>query len=298
MDLVLPFTLGGGAFRGRLVRLHAAAHDTIARHRQPEAVGRLMGEALALAAVLGSSLKFEGVITIQTSSDGPVSRLVADMTSGGTVRASVAADTGALADRIGRGEALDFAALAGRGHLALTVDQGENTDRYQGIVAIEGRTLADTAIAYFRQSEQIDTALLLAAQPPEGGFGWRAGGILLQRLPSPNATLAGDEEADAWHTAEILLRSLTDRELLDPTLPATEVLRRLFHQSDLAAFEGSDVRFGCRCSRERLASVLAGLPADDIDHAATDGTIAVTCDFCKTHYVFNVNEIPSRARGE
>lgn len=295
MDLVLPFTLGDGAFRGRLVRLHAAAHDTIGRHHPPEAVGRLMGEALALAAALGSSLKFEGVITLQTSSNGPVSRLVADMTSGGQVRASVAVDAEAVAALEGTP---DFAALAGAGHLALTIDQGENTDRYQGIVAIEGRGLADTAIAYFRQSEQIDTALLLAAQPPGGGFGWRAGAILLQRLPSPNATLAGEEEVDAWRTAEILLRSLTDRELLDPTLPATEVLRRLFHQSGLAAFTPSDVRFGCRCSRERLVSVLAGLPPEDIVHAATDGTIEVTCDFCKSHYVFEINEIPSRSRGD
>lgn len=298
MDLVLPFTLGGGAFRGRLVRLHAAAQDTIGRHRQPEAVGRLMGEALALAAVLGSSLKFDGVITVQTSSDGPVSRLVADMTSAGVVRASVAVDADAFADRIARGGVPDFADLVGAGHLALTVDQGENTDRYQGIVAIEGHTLADTAIAYFRQSEQIDTALLLAAHPPEGGFGWRAGGILLQRLPSADATLAGEAEADAWQTAEILLRSLTDRELLDPTLAAGEVLRRLFHQSGLSVYEPSDVRFGCRCSRARLVSVLAGLPPEDIVHAATDGTIEVTCDFCKTHYVFEINEIPSRPRGE
>lgn len=298
MDLVLPFTLGGGAFRGRLVRLHAAAQETIARHRQPEPIGRLIGEALALSAVLGSSLKFDGVITVQTSSDGPVSRLVADMTSGGVVRASVAVDADRLAARIGAGGEPDFAELVGKGHLALTVDQGENTDRYQGIVTIEGRSLAETAIAYFRQSEQIDTALLLAAAPPEGGFGWRAGGILLQRLPSPAATLAGEEEADAWHTAEILLRSLTDRELLDPTLAAAEVLRRLFHQSGLAVYEPSDVRFGCRCSRERLVSVLAGLPPEDIVHAATDGTIEVTCDFCKTHYVFEINEIPSRSRGE
>ncbi len=298
MDLVLPFTLGGGAFRGRLVRLHDAAADTIARHRQPEAVGRLVGEALALAAVLGSSLKFDGVITVQTSSDGPVSRLVADMTSGGEVRASVAADLDRVADLLGRVTEPTFADLAGAGYLALTVDQGENTERYQGIVKIEGRTLADTAVAYFRQSEQIDTVLMLAAEPPEAGFGWRAGGLLLQRLPRADATLAGAEEADAWETASILLGSLTARELLDPTLPATEVLHRLFHQSGLEVYAGHDVRFGCRCSRERLLAVLAGLPPDDIAHATVDGRIEVTCDFCKTHYVFPVNEIPSRSRGE
>lgn len=293
MDLVLPFTLGGGAFRGRLVRLHQAANDTIVRHRQPEAVGRLIGEALVLAVALGSRLKFEGVVTLQTSSGGPVSRIVADMTSDGAVRASVAADPERLAAMIADGGSLDFAHLAGSGHLAMTVDQGEDTDRYQGIVAIEGRTLADTAIAYFRQSEQIGTALLLAAEGPDGGFGWRAGGILLQRLPLQNATLDEAEEADAWETAKILLQSLTDRELLDPTLAAPELLRRLFHQNDLVVYGAGDVRFECRCSRQRIESVLAGLPPDDLAHAAVNGTIEVTCDFCKTRYIFDVNDIPT-----
>ena len=296
MDLVLPFTLGGGAFRGRLVRLHHAANETIVRHHQPEAVNRLIGEALVLAVAVGSRLKFEGVATLQTSSDGPVPRLVADMTSNGDVRASVATDPERLAAMIAEGGALDFAHLAGKGHLAMTVDQGEDTDRYQGIVAIEGRTLADTAISYFRQSEQIGSALLLAAEGPEGGFGWRAGGILLQRLPTANATLAGPEEADAWDTAKVLLQSLTDRELLDPTLPATELLRRLFHQSGLAVYDPGDVRFACRCSRQRIETVLAGLPPDDLEHAATDGTIEVTCDFCKTRYIFDVDDIPSSSK--
>jgi molecular chaperone Hsp33 len=220
------------------------------------------------------------------------------MTSDGDVRASVAIDPERLASLIAEGGALDFAHLAGKGHLAMTVDQGEDTDRYQGIVAIEGRTLADTAISYFRQSEQIGSALLLAAEGPEGGFGWRAGGLLLQRLPSANAALAGPEEADAWETAKVLLQSLTDRELLDPTLSATELLRRLFHQSGLAVYDPGDVRFACRCSRQRIETVLAGLPPDDLEHAATDGPIEVTCDFCKTRYIFDVGDIPSKPRSE
>lgn len=299
MDLVLPFTLGGGAFRGRLVRLHRAAADTIARHHAAEPVGATIGEAIALAAVLGSSLKFDGVITVQTSSDGPLKRIVADMTSSGSVRASVAVDDERLAALLAADPAPDFADLAGKGYLALTVDQGEKTDRYQGLVSIEGRSLADSAIAYFRQSEQIETALILAAAPPEGGFGWRSGGILLQRLPMPNAAaLSETDEAGAWETATVLLGSLTARELLDPTLAATEVLRRLFHQEDAVVFPPSDVAFGCRCSRERLLAVLASLPDADLEHAAVDGTIEVTCDFCKTRYLFDVNQIPSRKRGD
>ncbi|MGE4528731.1 MAG: Hsp33 family molecular chaperone HslO, partial [Rhodospirillaceae bacterium] len=145
MDLVLPFTVGGGAFRGRLVRLSAAADAAISRHAPHPAVGRLTGEALALAAALGSSLKFDGVITVQTASDGAVSRIVADMTSAGGIRASVAADAARL-DALLRATAEPaFAALTGHGQMAITIDQGEHTDRYQGIVALQGASLAETA---------------------------------------------------------------------------------------------------------------------------------------------------------
>ncbi len=212
MDLVLPFTVGDGGFRGRLVRLSAVANAVIACHRQPDAVGRLIGEAVALAAVLGSSLKFDGVITAQTASDGPVKRIVADMTSGGGLRASVAVDEERLARLLADNPAPAFADLVGSGQLALTVDQGEHTERYQGIVSLSGGSFAAAAIEYFHRSEQIDTALTLAAAPPSGGFGWRAGGILLQRLPVAGGELADRAaEADAWETARILHGSLTAR---------------------------------------------------------------------------------------
>ncbi|WP_337997653.1 Hsp33 family molecular chaperone HslO [Oleispirillum naphthae] len=293
MDLVLPFTVGGGAFRGCLVRLSAAADAAIAGHAPHPAVGRLAGEALALAAALGSSLKFDGVITVQTASDGPVPRIVADMTSAGGIRASLAVDETRLAALLRAAAEPAFAALAGHGRMAITIDQGEHTDRYQGIVALQGASLAETAAAYFRQSEQIDTALTLAAAPPADGFGWRAGGILLQRLPTDGAALSADEEADAWETARILHASLTAHELLDPALPAAEVLRRLFHASGLAVYAGSEVRFSCRCSRGRLAAVLAALPPADLAAAAKDGVIEVTCDFCKTRYTFDPAAIES-----
>ncbi|MGE4527814.1 MAG: Hsp33 family molecular chaperone HslO, partial [Rhodospirillaceae bacterium] len=225
--------------------------------------------------------------------DAPVSRIVADMTSAGGIRASVAAEAARLDALLRAAVEPAFAALTGHGQMAITIDQGEHTDRYQGIVALQGASLAETAIAYFHQSEQIDTALFLAAAPPADGFGWRAGGILLQRLPTDRAALSAEEEADAWETARILHGSLTAHELLDPALPATEVLRRLFHASDLAVYAGSEVRFACRCSRERLAAVLASLPPADLDAAAQDGVIEVTCDFCKTRYTFDPAAVKS-----
>jgi molecular chaperone Hsp33 len=295
MDLVLPFTVGGGAFRGRLVRLAEVADAAIAPHRRPDPVARLIGEAVALAAVLGSSLKFDGVITVQTASDGPVKRIVADMTSGGDLRASIAADDDRLSRLLAEDPAPGFTDLVGAGRLALTVDQGEHTDRYQGIVDLSGGSFAAAASEYFHRSEQIDTALTLAAAPPADGFGWRAGGLLLQRLPVAGGELADRAaEADAWETARILHGSLTARELLDPTLAATEVLRRLFHAEGLSVYSPSEVRFSCRCSRERLAAVLASLPPADLAAATNErGVIEVTCDFCKTRYAFAANDLKS-----
>jgi molecular chaperone Hsp33 len=296
MDLVLPFTLEDGAFRGRLVRMHKAADDTLSRQNLPNLVGELLGEGMALAAVVGSNLKFDGVITVQSASDGPVSRIVADMTSGGVIRANAAYD----AERIDRlvnwpkPLELDLGHLMGCGHMALTVDQGEHTERYQGIVALKGRTLSDVAVAYFQQSEQIDTVMMLAATPPSDGFGWRASGIMLQRLPNDEAHLSAEEEADKWETVKVLLGSLTKQELLDPTLSAEALLLRLFHANTCRVYDGSDVQFGCRCSKERLEYVLRGLDETELDDAADDaGLIHISCDFCKTDYAFRRDQIKS-----
>jgi len=292
MDVVLPFTLGGGAFRGRLVRLHVAANDALKRQDVPEVVGKLMGESMSLAAVLGASLKFDGLITVQTASDGCVSRVVADMTSDGGVRASAAVDKDRIQNVLSRDDAPDIGQLLGCGHLALTVDQGEHTERYQGVVALKGATLADTAIEYFRQSEQIETELLLASCPPGDGFGWRAGGLLLQRLPSSDVHLSQEDEQDAWETASVLLKSLTSAELLDPTLSAETLLLRLYHALECRVYEHSDVRFFCRCSRERLQGILEGLPEDDLAHSEDEnGKIQITCDFCKEVYDFDAKAL-------
>lgn len=288
MDAIVPFTVGGGAMRGRLVRLSAAAHDAIARQEVPDAVGRLLGEAMALAAALGGSLKFKGVMTLQTESDGPVSRLVADATSDGDLRANAAFDARRLAALAGPG----FADLVGRGQLAFTVDQGVHTERYQGIVPLAGESLAASAAEYFRRSEQIETELTLAASPPAEGYGWRAGALLLQRLPLAGASEADD---DAWETASVFHRSLTAAELLDPALADEALLTRLFATLEARMFPASPLRFGCRCSEMRLEGILRGMEPEDLIAAATGGRIEVTCEFCKTSYVFPLSRLlPTR----
>src|SRR5271169_5775352 len=182
-DAVLPFEVGSLDLRGRLTRLGPALDDILTRHDYPPAVGKLLGEAIVLTILLGSSLKFDGRFILQTQTDGPVSFLIVDFQAPDRLRAYARFDTGRLQD------GQDSGTLLGHGHLAMTIDQGPDMSRYQGLVALEGGTLEDAAHEYFLRSEQIPTRVRLAVGEEWRGGGegprhqWRAGGILLQFLP-------------------------------------------------------------------------------------------------------------------
>ncbi len=207
-DVVRPFRLGRHGVRGRHVRLGAAVDIVLGQHAYPRTVSALLGEMMALGAVLASSLKFEGVFSIQTKSDGPVRMMVADITSAGAVRGYADFDRAALA-AAATGEG-SVPRLLGAGYLAFTVDQGPKTERYQGIVELVGATLSECAHNYFRQSEQIETGIKLAAAPVVGNglrqgaaAGWRAGAIMLQRAPGDGGD-GGDEAGRALGKARPL----------------------------------------------------------------------------------------------
>ena len=181
-DAVLPFEVDALDLRGRLTRLGPALDDILTKHDYPAPVGKLLGEAIVLTTLLGSSLKFDGRFILQTQTDGPVSFMVVDFQAPDRLRAYARYDAGRLEG------AQDSAALLGRGHLAMTIDQGPDMSRYQGLVALEGGTLEDAAHEYFLRSEQIPTRVRIAVgEEWRGGDGgkhrWRAGGMLLQFLP-------------------------------------------------------------------------------------------------------------------
>jgi molecular chaperone Hsp33 len=296
-DFSLTFLLHGGAHRGRLVRLDETTAEILGRHAYPPAVARLCAETAALAVALAFSMKFDGVFTLQAQGDGPVRQLVADVTSGGAVRAYAGFAADSLDAAAAAGEDVSLQRLLGAGHLAFTVDRGAGMTRYQGIVPLEGATLADCIHQYFRQSEQLETAIKVASAPIETAEGrtvWRAAAVMLQRMPGETADV-DDEEArdDAWRTAVILLGSLTALELLDPALAAERVLHRLFHSEGLAiAGDRRALAFGCRCSRRKVVDTLAAFPPDDIgDMVQADGTIAVTCQFCSSTYILERPDI-------
>ena len=299
-DLVLPFEVKPLGVRGRIVRLGTVVDDILHRHDYPPAVSALLAEAVALTAMLGSALKFQGKFILQTKTDGPVSMIVADYAAPGGVRGYARFDTGKVRDLTPSSQQ----ALLGQGHLAMTVDQGPDMERYQGIVPLHNNTLSEAADIYFAQSEQIPTRLHLAAGPLiERGAratSWRAGAIMVQHLPrqggaSPLRFSSGDApegtdqqlpEDDNWVKARLLLDTAEDHEMLDPLLSPEQLLYRLYHEDGVTVFPGTQLYRHCTCSRTGVEEMLARFSPEERQGMVENGEIKVTCEFCSTAYRF------------
>jgi molecular chaperone Hsp33 len=315
-DTILPFQVEALDLRGGVVRFGAAIDTILSRHRYPAPVAKLVGEAIVLTVLLGSTLKFDGRFILQTQSDGPVRMLVIDYTTPDQVRACARFDAERVAAAVAAGGA-GPGQLLGYGHLAMTVDQGPDTARYQGIVALEGGDLECAAHEYFLRSEQIPTRVRLAVAEEfrAGAQGarhrWRAGGLLLQFLPkSPERARRPDLhpgdvpegivldpplEDDAWIEARSLVATIEDVELLDPDVSAEQLLYRLFHERGVRVFRTKDLCAKCSCSRTRVERMLRSFPQDDRADMVENGKITVTCEFCNATYVFAPVEVSEPA---
>jgi molecular chaperone Hsp33 len=309
-DIVQTFEVKPLGVRGRIVRFGTTVDEILRQHDYPEPVSGLLARAVALAALLGSALKFDGKFILQTQSDGPVSMLVADYATPGQVRGYAQFDAAAVEDlQIGE-RPVPVARLLGRGHLAMTVDQGGDMERYQGIVALDGNGLEGAAHEYFERSEQIPTRLRLAAGPLVGRGAdrpdsWRAGAIMVQHLPrhgaaSPLAVSSGDApegyrdnviEDDRWVKARLLLETVEDHELLDPTLAPAQLLYRLYHEDGVTVYRPQAVARHCSCSRERAAQIVGHFGPEGLSDMLEDGRIVVTCQFCSARYEFDPDEL-------
>ncbi|WP_119677327.1 Hsp33 family molecular chaperone HslO [Indioceanicola profundi] len=291
IDVLQTFQLERSSFRGRMVRIGPALDEILTRHAYPEPVQRLLAETIVLATTLAAALKYEGIFTLQTKGDGPVSYTVADVTSVGDLRGYASFSADRLAEQQShKGFQPDMGSLLGSGYLAFTVDQGEHTERYQGIVELRGETLADAIRHYFRQSEQLATGVKAAVGKDKDGK-WVGGAIMLQTLPPEDAATAPEHRAsnseDDWRRSMLLLETLTDAELLDADLPVNQVIFRLFHEEDPHVFTRQALRFGCRCSADRVATVLRSIDRSELDDLRKDGKVEVTCEFCNTVYRFD-----------
>jgi molecular chaperone Hsp33 len=304
-DTVLPFEVSALDLRGRLTRLGSTLDDILTKHDYPTPVGKLLGEAIVLATLLGTSLKFDGRFILQTQTDGPVSFLVVDFQSPDRLRAYARFD----AARLKSGQ--DSGSLLGKGHLAMTIDQGADMSRYQGLVALDGGGLEEAAHEYFLRSEQIPTRVRLAVGEEWRGDGgpkhrWRAGGMLVQFLPkAPERARQADlhpgdapvgtvvhtvAEDDAWVEGRSLISTVEDVELIDPDLSSERLLYRLFHERGVRVFAPLSLKARCSCSREAVSDMLKSFAPQDRADMVKDDKVVVTCEFCSSVYAFTPDE--------
>jgi molecular chaperone Hsp33 len=290
-DLVGAFQIEGEPVRGRLARLGASVDEILRAHDYPEPVANLLGECCALAALVGSNLKFDGRLIVEARGSGAVRYVVADYDTSGGLRGYCRFDADEVAAASEGFVRPGARSLLGDGVFLMTVDQGADMDRYQGITSIEGETLALCAEQYFAQSEQTPTRVRLAVGQAEGA--WRAGGVLIQNIAEDDARGSTEE---AWTRTQALFETLGEDELVDANLSSNHLLYRLFHEDGVRVFGSKPLRAFCRCSQARIENVLKSFPAEDrADMVEPDGLIHVTCEYCSRVYAVSPEELEKAA---
>lgn len=290
-DLAAAFQIDGWPVRGRLVRMGDAVDAVLSAHDYPEAVAALLGEACALAALVGSSLKVEGRLIVQAQGDGPVRYVVADYDTNGSLRGFCRFDPEAVAQASTGFARPGAQTLLGQGVFIMTLDRGPDFERTQGVTPIEGESLSLCAEHYFQQSEQIPTRVKLAvgSVTTDAGTSWRAGGALIQVVASDDARGSTEE---VWERTQALFHTLADDELVDPTITPQTLLFRLFHEDGVRLENAHPLRAHCRCSRERIVGMLASFPPEErADMAEPDGLIHVTCEYCAKVYAVSPDDV-------
>ena len=292
LDICTSFNINKTTIMGRFVQLDKTINDILSRHKYPADVEGVIAESVSLAVLLSSSLKYDGLFTLQFQSDGAVSMLVVDVTSDGKIRATARFDESKIEKirnpnekfKLTKDEMLEAPHWLGGGHMAFTVDQGKNTELYQGIVAIKGKNLSEVAMEYFKQSEQIETFINLFINRQKNGI-WQSAGLILQKLPAKEAT------PEAWEEATVFAQSLKKEEVFDASLNSKTLLHRLYHNSDLKISGEKSFSFACRCSREKLIETLIGFKETELEEISVKGKISADCNFCGETYIFDNSEL-------
>ncbi len=268
------FLFSDADVRGEIVRLTRSYTDTVNNHAYPPAVRKLLGEFLAAAALLGSTIKYDGRLVLQVRGDGELTLIMSECTSEGALRG--------IARYNQVPQLHDFDALTGNGVLVITVDS-RHADTYQGIVSLEGGSLAASLKTYFEQSEQLQSWFYFAADENQ------VCGFMLQQLPSSRFT-DSDERAHSWEHLLALGQTLTAKELHE--LSNEDLLHRLYHQEKIELFPARAFHYQCSCSRERTARALISIGKQEVDSiVAEHGSVSIACEFCGTDYHFNAAEI-------
>lgn len=310
-NVVRPFQLESSNLRGRIVRFNDVLNEIITPHDYPDVVNQVLAETITLCALLSSMLKYEGIFTLQTQGDGPISMLVADMTSEGDIRGCATFDEkrvqkvteqfSAFSDEVSESADNHLAQLLGKGYIAFTVDQKDAEDRYQGIVELKGKSLTECVQHYFTQSEQIKTGIKMAANKRDGK--WFSGGIMLQHMPEEGGkkgevqtNLVDNLDDDDWLRAMVLMGTLTEAELLHDNLNSHDILIRLFHEEGVRVFDPLVLQHKCRCSLERVEKMVMMMSDEDRADMEVDGNINLKCEFCSKDYNLDPKQINEQAK--
>lgn len=273
-DICQRFLFADADVRGEIVRLSRSYTDTVSNHAYPPAVSKLLGEFLAAAVLLGSAIKYDGRLVLQVRGDGELNLIMSECTSDGAIRGI------ARFDKVP--ETVDFDSLTGDGLLVITVDS-RRSDPYQGIVSLEGGSLAASLQTYFEQSEQLESWFYFAVDENQ------ACGFLLQQLPGA-ASGDADLREERWQHLLTLAQTLTATEML--ALDNDELLHRLYHQEEVKLFPPRQFHYQCSCSRERTAKALVSIGKEEVDSIIVEqGEVSIACEFCGTDYRFNASEI-------
>ena len=295
-DVCLPFQIEGQDIKGRVLRLGPSVHEILSSHNYPDHISKILGQTLALTALLGSLMKYDGIFTTQLKGEGSLRLIVSDLSkdkgSGTAGAKGIIRGYAGFNDGTNTDDKLNQ--LFGDGaYLAITIDQGKFMERYQGIVSLKGENLTQAAEEYFQSSEQLPTKVMIECEKDENGR-WQAGAIMIQHLArNTELELTRDEEktVDNWDTASILLSSLKPSELLDENISLQQLLIRLYHETGIRIFDHTELAAGCRCSEEKIRTVLSSLNLEELKEVAEDGTVTVTCDFCTKDHKFELTKL-------
>ena len=267
-DSLRRFIFENAPIRGELVRLDQTWLSVLARHDYPVVLRDLMGELAAAAALLAATLKLDGSLVLQIHGKGAVKLLVVECTGNMEIRATAKWE--------GELEQGSLKGLVGDGRFVITLDPKDGSQAYQGVVELEGDSIAAILQNYMTRSEQLDTRLWLAAD------GQCAAGLLLQKMPDQD----DDEDEDPWENATVIADTVKSDELL--TLAVEEMIHRLYHEDDVRLFEAQQVVFRCSCSRGNVSNMLKMLGREEVDDILQErGEIEVFCEFCNERYAFD-----------
>jgi molecular chaperone Hsp33 len=283
-DKIHRFLFDQANIRGEVVHLQDVWQLMQTNHQYPEVIRQYLGEVLAAAVLLSATLKFEGSLTIQASGDGALTLMVVECRHDFGVRAVAKYQSSLLNSDFPKNNSTTIKTLLGQGNLVITIEQARNKERYQGIVALEGESVADFLEGYLLRSEQLSTRIFLASDE------YTVAGLLLQQLPASNHQQ--DEDDDCWDRVTHLANTIKSQELLG--LDTKELLYRLYHEEKVRLFESDNVYFKCSCSREKVTNMLHSISQQEASQIIKEqGNISVDCEFCGTSYQFDEIDIGS-----